>query len=212
MRCFALNAASPEIALTTSWHSSNTPRTAMLKMFASGREYICAAWKALMRPYGESMKTRMFFLPRSAYSAEEPVSPEVLEGERGPVGEAEEIQIGLELPHRRDVLAAEQLFRVSRGYQTLQVVRGNVVGEFRQDRERELRVAHAAHRGKIGGSELRKLLRQEQAAVRREAFEQDPGERLRLRPAASADVAHGFSNRDQGRASESRSLQLFQPD
>ena len=46
-------------------------------MFASGREYICAAWKALMRPYGESMKTRMFFLPRSAYSAEEPVSPEV---------------------------------------------------------------------------------------------------------------------------------------
>src|SRR5260370_23682126 len=118
MRCLALKAKSPEIALTMSWQSSNTPRTAMLKMFASCSEYICAAWKALMRPYGESMKTCTFFLPRSAYSAEDPVSPEVadhveppavllqrvleevaeelqrdvLEGGRGPVGEAEGIE------------------------------------------------------------------------------------------------------------------------
>jgi len=72
-----LEAKSREIALTMSWQSSKTPRTAILKMLASCSEYICAVWKALMRPCGESMKTCTFFLPRSAYSAEEPVSPEV---------------------------------------------------------------------------------------------------------------------------------------
>ncbi len=77
MRCLALNAKSPEIALTMSWQSSNTPRTAMLKMLASCSEYIWAAWNALMRPCGESMKTCTFFLPRRAYSADDPVSPEV---------------------------------------------------------------------------------------------------------------------------------------
>jgi hypothetical protein len=33
------------------------PRTAMLKMLASCSEYICARWKALILPCGESMKT-----------------------------------------------------------------------------------------------------------------------------------------------------------
>lgn len=40
-----------------SWAWSNTPRTAMLWMFSSCSEYICARWKALMRPCGDSMNT-----------------------------------------------------------------------------------------------------------------------------------------------------------
>ena len=72
-----LNAWSFETAFTMSWAWSNVPRTAMLKMFGSESEYICARWKALMRPCGESMKTRIPFLPRMAYSAADPVSPEV---------------------------------------------------------------------------------------------------------------------------------------
>ena len=60
-----------------SWAWSNTPRTAMLWMFSSCSEYICARWKALMRPCGDSMNTDTPRLPRSAYSAAEPVSPEV---------------------------------------------------------------------------------------------------------------------------------------
>jgi hypothetical protein len=46
-------------------------------MFGSCSEYICARWKTLMRLCGESMNTRMPFLARMAYSAAEPVSPEV---------------------------------------------------------------------------------------------------------------------------------------
>ena len=38
----ALNAASLLTALTRSWQSSNTPRTAILNMFASCSENICA--------------------------------------------------------------------------------------------------------------------------------------------------------------------------
>ena len=46
-------------------------------MFGSCSENICARWKLDMRPFGDSMNTRMPFLPRIAYSAAEPVSPEV---------------------------------------------------------------------------------------------------------------------------------------
>jgi hypothetical protein len=60
-----------------SWQSSNTPSTAMLKMFGSCRLNICAVWKALIFLCGDSMKTRMPRLPRIAYSAALPVSPEV---------------------------------------------------------------------------------------------------------------------------------------
>ncbi len=56
--------------------SSNMPVTAMLKMFSSC-EYICARWKALILPCGDSMNTRTPCLPRIAYSAAEPVSPDV---------------------------------------------------------------------------------------------------------------------------------------
>ena len=77
MEYFDLNAASALTALTTSWQSSNTPSRAMLKMFGSLRPNICACWNGVMRPAGVSMNTRMLSRPRIAYSADEPVSPEV---------------------------------------------------------------------------------------------------------------------------------------
>ena len=46
-------------------------------MLGSSSENICAVWNALMRPRGDSMKTRTPCLPRIAYSAALPVSPEV---------------------------------------------------------------------------------------------------------------------------------------
>jgi len=46
-------------------------------MLASCRLNICACWKGLMRPWGLSMKTLTPFLPRMAYSAALPVSPDV---------------------------------------------------------------------------------------------------------------------------------------
>ncbi len=92
-------------------------------MFASASEYICAVWNGLMRPFGESMNTLSPRLPRIAYSAAEPVSPEVaprmfsarpalrqrvleqvaeqlqrdvLERQRRPTGEAQQVQPRLE--------------------------------------------------------------------------------------------------------------------
>ncbi len=72
-----LNSRSALTSFTRSWQSSKTPRTARLWMFGSCSEYICARWNGLMRSCGESMKTLMPRRPRSAYSAAEPVSPEV---------------------------------------------------------------------------------------------------------------------------------------
>ena len=40
-------------------------------------EYICACWNGVMRSAGESITTRIPGRPSSAYSAAEPVSPEV---------------------------------------------------------------------------------------------------------------------------------------
>jgi hypothetical protein len=74
-RCASLNARSDETRFTRSWQSSNLPSIAMLKMLASASEYICALWKGLMRPCGESMNTLSRALPFSACSAAEPVSP-----------------------------------------------------------------------------------------------------------------------------------------
>ena len=72
-----LNARSEARALTRSWQSSNTPSMAMLWMLSSIRLNIWARWKALIRPAGDSMKTRSRWRPRMAYSAALPVSPEV---------------------------------------------------------------------------------------------------------------------------------------
>ena len=74
---FDLNSASALTSLTTSWQSSKTPSSAMLKMFGSSRPNIWACWNGVIRPAGVSMNTRMLSRPRMAYSADEPVSPEV---------------------------------------------------------------------------------------------------------------------------------------
>ena len=73
----ALKSASMLMALTRSWQSSKTPSTATLTLLESRRENIWARWNAVMRPAGVSMTTERPRRPRSAYSAEEPVSPEV---------------------------------------------------------------------------------------------------------------------------------------
>ena len=105
-------------------------------MFGSSSAYICACWNALIRPCGDSMNTAMPRLPRIAYSAELPVSPDVaprmlrrrvavaqhvleqvaeqlqrdvLERERRPVRQAQQMQARLERRQRRDVVAAERL-------------------------------------------------------------------------------------------------------
>src|SRR5438045_1429346 len=53
IRWRSLKAASAFTFFTRSWQSSNAPRTAMLWMFASCSEYICAAWNGVMRFHGE---------------------------------------------------------------------------------------------------------------------------------------------------------------
>ena len=73
----ALNAASLETAFTMSWQSSNTPFTAMLWILSSCKLNICAVWKRLIFSCGDNIKTLTPFLPRIAYSAAGPVSPEV---------------------------------------------------------------------------------------------------------------------------------------
>ena len=74
---FALNSASCCKAFTISWQSSNIPLMAMLWIFLSSRLYICARWNSLILPWGDIMNTSILSLPRSAYSAAEPVSPDV---------------------------------------------------------------------------------------------------------------------------------------
>ena len=106
----------------------------MLNMFGSCSENICAVWNGLILRCGDSMNTRMPRLPRIAYSAAEPVSPEVaprmlssppasrqhmleqvaeqlhrhvLERQRRAVRQAKYIDALLQLAHGRDVLRAE---------------------------------------------------------------------------------------------------------
>ena len=108
-------------------------------MFGSGSENICAVWNGLIRPCGDSMNTRMPRLPRIAYSAELPVSPDVaprmlssppfvaehvleqvaeqlhrdvLERERRAVRHAQQVQARRERRDRRDLVAAERRRRV----------------------------------------------------------------------------------------------------
>ncbi len=108
------------------------PVTAMLKMLSSCSEYICARWKALILPCGDSMNTRTPVLAahrvlgRRAGVARggaedvdglaalrehvleqvaEQLHRHVLEGERGPVGQLEQAEHALasQPVHRGDV-------------------------------------------------------------------------------------------------------------
>ena len=202
-----------------SWHSSNVPSIARLWMFGSSSAYICACWNALIRPCGDSMNTAMFRLPRIAYSAELPVSPDVaprmlsrrsllaqrvfekmaeelqrdvLERERRAVRKAKQMKPRLERRERRDVLAAEHLGRVCALDDRAQFVPGNIVDEAREDRERERRIRESAHARDLARRKPRIRARHGKAAIGCEPFEQDRAKRLwRVVPrAARADVLH----------------------
>ena len=167
MRRRRLKSRSLLTALTMSWQSSNTPSIARLWMLASCRLNICACWNGLMRPFGLSMKTRMPRLPRIAYSAALPVSPEVaprmfsdltaprqlvleqraeqlhrdvLEGQRRAVRQGLQRDTRLQWLQRHDGLAAECRRGVSPAAQPAQVVGRNVIDVERQDLERQLGV------------------------------------------------------------------------
>ncbi len=191
----------------------------MLKMLASVRPYICARWKGLMRPCGESMKTFTRDLPLRACSADEPVSPlvaprtfsrrsclaehmleevadqlhrDVLERERRAVGAGEQVQVVLERPERRDLGRAEHLLRVGALGKRLQLPAREIVGEEAQDLEGELRIGQVAQRVQLRPRDPRPLLGHGEPAVRGEALEQDVGEGLVRGVAASRYVFHGL--------------------
>ena len=71
-----------------------------------------------------------------------------------------------------------------------QVRRRNVGDELGQHREREVGIGQLAPGIQFGARHLRILLRQIQAAVRRETAQQNFGERLGGRIAAGGDVFH----------------------
>src|SRR5690625_273261 len=73
----ALNSRSPLSSLTRFWASSKTPSITMLCTLSSVSVYIWARWNLDMRPLGDSMNTPILGLDRNAYSAADPVSPEV---------------------------------------------------------------------------------------------------------------------------------------
>ena len=153
-----------------SWAWSNTPRTAMLWMFSSCSEYICARWKALMRPCGDSMNTdtprcraartrppnrctggRAQDVQRGAALAQhvfEDLAQElhghVLNASVGPLGQAQQRQAAGQRAQRHDVLAVEDLRVVGRARQAAQVLGRDVGGEQRQHLERQIGVRQAA--------------------------------------------------------------------
>ncbi|MOA50621.1 hypothetical protein D3C78_1736650 [compost metagenome] len=86
--------------------------------------------------------------------------------------------------------------RVGGTGQAAQVVGGNVGGKERQHFERQVRVRQAAPGLEHLLGHLRQLLRHGQAAVGRQAFQQDVGKRLSGHAATGRDVFHvRFSTR-----------------
>src|ERR1700675_4105692 len=104
------------------------------------------------------------------------------------------MKAGLEGLEWRDVLAAEDLRSVGFLDQGPEV--GNVVDELRKDGEGEIRIGERPPGGEVG---LGEALRHVQAAVGRQAFQQDVGEPLRLRASAGADVEHAYSSSSRRR-------------
>jgi plasmid maintenance system antidote protein VapI len=108
------------------------------------------------------------------------------------------VQSGLERAQRRDLGRAEDLRRVGRLDDSLQVAAGEIVGEEAQDLERELRVGEVAQRLELHRHDARPLFRHRQPAVGGEALQQDVGERLAGRVASRADVLHGVAKSGSG--------------
>ena len=157
-------------------------------------------------PRGDSMNTVTLRLPRIAYSADGPVSPEVaprmlsvapllrkdvleqiaqqlqrdvLECERRSVGCAQQMQPRLECGQRRDLVAAKGRNGVRALDDRTQVGGRDVVHVARQDLERQLPVAQWAQARELLGGKSRIRLRYREAPVGGRALEQDRGERLR---------------------------------
>ncbi|KAG1440940.1 hypothetical protein G6F57_018863 [Rhizopus arrhizus] len=200
-RYFVLNARSPARALTMSWASSNTPRTAMFAHAAMRRQHedghaLLAAQRVLGR--------RARVAGRGAHDVQrgaalgqhifEDLAQElhghVLEGQRRPFGQAQQRQAAVQRTQRDDVFAVEDLLRVGRASQAPQVVRRDVGGEQRQHFEGEVRLGQAAPGFERLLGHLGQLLRHGQPAVGRQAFQQDVGEPLGVHAAASRDVFH----------------------
>jgi hypothetical protein len=158
------------------------------------------------------MNTRTPCLPRSAYSADEPVSPEVaprtlswrsprqrvfeempeqlqrdvLERERRTVGDAQQEQSGLERLQRSDLVAAEHCLGIGAVDDRSQVAGRDVVRVTREDREGQFAIVEWAQPRELGGGEPWVGFWHDEPAVRREPFEQDRRERLRRHRAPGA--------------------------
>ena len=118
----------------------------------------------------------------------------VLEGQRRPVGQPQDVQARLQRTHWRDVLATEHLGGVGFVHDGAQVRGGDVVGEAAHDFEREVAVIHAAQRGQLVLGELGISFGDGEAAVGGEPAEQNFGEGLGRHAAAGADIFHAFSS------------------
>ncbi|MNL03982.1 hypothetical protein D3C87_1245360 [compost metagenome] len=125
----------------------------------------------------------------------------VLEGQRRAVRQAQQLQRRAALLAQRTqrgnvrrvvarTCVAVHLGGVGLARQRAQVVGGDVVAEAREDLERQVGVGQLAPGFQFVGRNLRVLLRQVEPAVRRQAAQQDLGERLRHVMAARRLVLH----------------------
>ena len=103
----------------------------------------------------------------------EELQGDVLERQRRAPGDAQQMQPRLERAHRRDVLAAERRRGVGTQDDRLEVSSRDVVGVARKDRQRQPAVRERPQASEFGDGERRVGLGHDQAAVGREAFEQD---------------------------------------
>ncbi len=205
----------------------------MLKMFGSCSEYIWARWKALILPSGESMKTLTLCLPRMAYSAAEPVSPEVaprmliasprlsstysnrlpsncmamsLKASVGPLDSSCVYEPVFQLGQRRDLRRVAAVARVAidlggvgLGDQRLEVGRRNVGDELGEDCVGQVGIRQLAPGIEFGAADLRVVFRQIEAAIRRQAAEEDVAESLGRGVTAGRDIAHGETLKSEKR-------------
>ena len=121
----------------------------------------------------------------------------VLEGQRGAVGELLDVQRALRVRGRlqrhqgRDVFGAEDGRRVGLVDQAFQVVGRDVIAVARQHLEGQVGVGQAAPRLQRGVVDLRDAGRHHQAAIGRQAAEQDVGETLGGHAAPGGQIFHG---------------------
>ena len=154
------------------------------------------------------MNTDMPRLPRIAYSADDPVSPDVaprilsvapsfastcskrLPRSQVAVGEAQEVESRLQRRERRDFFAAESGDGIGASDDALEISRRDVVDVARKDFEGEILITEVAHSREILGRQSRVAIGHDKAAVGCKALDKNRRERLRHHPAAGAHVAH----------------------